>query len=223
MSTLAPSPPMSGPPIERAFESAPGTYRTCVTCQRRTHRDEMLDEYECRRCHAEYIDKVQRRNLNQELAEKKKALGQAVHSMARSINAGQFVPDEPHVIFKSLLENFGGTPDGFAKLYRERYDAACEDGGSQKVAADILKSILVMSVEAHKTAPPPPDYSAMSDEEMADELGRLVQLKLQEIEELKLLQSQPVVADPLPEDRPDAADLLMAARQSVSQPDREAC
>lgn len=213
---------MSAVMTDRRSESAPGTYRTCVTCQRRTPRDEMLDEYECQRCHSEYIDKVQRRNLNQELAEKKKALGQAVHSMARSINAGQFVPDEPHIIFKALLDNFGGNPDGFAKLYRERFDAACQEGGSQKVAADILKSILVMSVEAHKTAPPPPDYSTMSDEEMADELGRLVQLKLQEIEEMKLLAAQTAVADPLPEDRPDAADLLMAARHLISQPDREA-
>ena len=198
-------------------EAAPGTYRNCVSCDRRTHRDEMLDEWECRACHQAHLDKQQRRKLNQQLAEQKKAVGQAFNSMATAIANGQFLVDKPHDIFRGLMKSFGGV-DGFCQLYRERFDVACDpEQGSQKVAADILKSIVVMSVEAAKTAPPPPNFNSMSDEEMADEFARLVQQKMYELEEVKRIAELPAVADPLPEDRPDLVGLLMAAQTGGSR------
>lgn len=206
----------SMPEVVRS-ESAPGTYRNCVTCDRRVHRDEMLDEWECRACHKEHLDKIQRRKLNQQLADQKKALGQAVNSMTTAIGNGKFLPSEPHVVYNAVLENFGGV-EGFAKLYRELYDAArAPETGSLKVSADILKSVVVLSVEAQKTAPPPPNCNNMSDEELGEYTARLMQQKLEEIQELERIANAPAEPDPLPEDRLDVALLLMESKTEVRQ------
>lgn len=193
-------------------ELPPGTYRNCVTCDRRVHRDDMLDEWECKACHQEHLAKTQRRKLNQQLADQKKALGQAVNSMATAIGNGKFLPNEPHVVYQAVLDHFGGV-DGYAKLLRGVFDDAREtETGSLKVAADILKSIVVLSVEAQKTAPPPPNCNNMSDEELGEYTARLMQQKLEEIQELERIANAPAVPDPLPEERPDAVALLMAAK-----------
>ena len=181
-------------------ESAPGMYRLCATCQRRTHRDEMHDDWECQRCRGEYIEKQKRRKLTQELAEQKRAVGQAVNGMVTAIGEGKFQPNEPHVVYQGVLEHFGGVP-GFCKIFRERFDAAANAPNcSHKVVLDYLKAVLVLGDVAQKTAPPPPNFNGMSDEEMADEFARLVQQKMEEIQELKMLGERPVV---VPEDEED--------------------
>lgn len=192
-------------------EPVVGAYKTCVTCDRRTHRADMLDEWECKQCHRDYLSKKQRDRLNQQLAEQKKALGQAVNSMAVAINKGQFTPNEPHVVYNAVLENFGGVL-GFAKLFRELYDAALDpETGSLKVAADILKSVVTLSVEAQKSAPPPPNCNNMTDEELGEYTAKLMQQKLDEMQELQRISALPAVADPPLEDRPDIAELLVDA------------
>lgn len=172
-------------------EAAPGMYRTCVTCDRRTHRDQMLDEWECKQCHEAYLDKQRRRKLTAELAEQKKAVGQAVNSLATSIGDGKFQPNEPHVVYQGLLDLRGGVP-GFCKVFWEGFDAAKNaDQVSHKVVLDYLKAVMVLGDVAQKTAPPPPNFNGMSDEEMADEFARLVQQKMDEMQELKRLSDLP--------------------------------
>lgn len=193
-------------------ESAPGTYRTCVTCQRRTPRDEMLDEYECQRCRQDYLAKAERNRINQDLSRKAKALGQAVNGMVASIGRGEFVPREAHIVYAEVLDNFGGV-SGFAKLMRERYDAACNDEKpSHKVILDYFKAIMVLMVEAQKTQPPPPNCGDMTDEELGKHIAYLMEQKLAEMEEATKIAELPEEPEPLPEDRPGIVELLEAAR-----------
>lgn len=201
------------------------TYCHCTTCLRRVPREEMHDEHECYDCRQLYLEQQQRRRLTKDLSKKTKALGRAVTKVARALQDGDLEIKEPHVLYQELLENFGGI-SGFARLYRERFDAACdEENGSHKVAADLLKGIMQMSIEARKSMPPPPNCKNMSDEELGAYTARLMQQKLLELEtELRLEdQSDAELGDGgddalIDEDKPDAADLLLEAAHQT-----EAC
>lgn len=186
-------------------ESVPGTYRECVSCQRRTHKDEMLDEWECKRCREGHLDKMRRRKLTDELAAQKKAVGQAVNGMVLAIGRCEFEPNEPHLVYQAILEKRGGV-QGFSTLFWDAFDSARNaEQVSHKVILDYLKAVIVLGDVAQKTAPPPPNFNGMSDEEMADEFARLVQQKMVEIQEIKELK---LLAEQVAENPVDAADTL---------------
>jgi hypothetical protein len=195
-------------------------YCHCVTCLRRIPRDEMHDKYECYDCRQAYLEQQQRRRLTKELSKKTEALGKAVSKISRALRDGKLEIKEPHVLYDALLNKFDGV-EGFAKLYRERFDAACdEENGSHKVAADMLRGIMLMSIEARKTMPTPPNCNNMSDAELGEYAARLMQQKLMEMEaeerlkhqaEAGLLEVEPGNQELIPEDKPDAAELLLKA------------
>lgn len=185
-------------------DDAPTEYRRCITCNTRKPTDDMLDQWECQECHDAYIQKQRQRDLTQELANKKKALGQAVNGMVTAMANGKLIPNEPHVVYCAIMEEMGGV-EKLAKIFKQEFDELRNMPAAQKsrkVVLDYFKSLFTMGIEAQKTAPPPPNFNDMSDEELGAETARLMQQKLDEMQQ----QAQQLLLPPPlePDDLPDA-------------------
>lgn len=168
--------------------------------------DDMLDEWECQECHDAYIQKQKQKDITQELANKKKALGQAVNGMVTAMANGKLIPNEPHVVYCAIMEEMGGV-EKLAKIFKQEFDELRNMPAAQKsrkVVLDYFKSLFTMGIEAQKTAPPPPNFNDMSDEELGAETARLMQQKLNEMHEQANQLLLPAPLEPDTDDLPDA-------------------
>ena len=173
-------------------------FRTCITCQQRRLDADMLDEWECNDCHKKHIDEKRAALLTTEINDKKKALGQAVTGMVSAMAKKKIIPQEPHVLYASVMEEVGGI-EQLGKLIKLELIEALNlplATKPRKVILEYFKMLFNMSIEAQKTAPPTQDFDDMNDEELGEATARLMQEKLQEMKrnarKLKLLDNQPV-------------------------------
>lgn len=164
--------------------SQPMQFHRCLCCHNRIAANLMHDQHECLQCYGDRVTKLQNGQIEQDLANKKKALGQAVNGMVTALANGKIIPKEPHVVYSAIMDRVGGAlvlADHFHREFTELCDLP-GDEKPRKVILDYFKAIFLMSVESQKTAPPAPNFNDMTDEELGEETARLMRQKLTEMD-----------------------------------------